>query len=108
MVGVRFYPVSVLRCTLGCPQPRQGRHSLASGASHWKTHNDSQSPGGATDRDGRLWLLRSLNGNEKYACLECMYGPPLCRPSGAPDDLSWRSRGLRPWLNYATAPQLAD
>jgi hypothetical protein len=32
-------------------QPRQGRHSLARGASPWKNAQRRKSPGGATDRN---------------------------------------------------------
>ena len=81
-------------------QPRQGRQNLARGASPWKTRYNGVSPGGATyDQERRA-------PNKSAVDWTTIANAASCRPSGALDDFSSRSRGLRPWLNYAAAPQL--
>ncbi len=58
-------------------QPRQGRHSLASGVSHWMTRDNAKAPEGRhTATDG--------NARRLHRDSECAY--KLCRPSGARDD----------------------
>src|SRR5579872_210777 len=54
----------------GCvAQPRQGRHSLARGASPWKREKNAQSPGGATYR--YVWLANKKFDVERKFQNEC-------------------------------------
>ena len=82
------------------------RHNLARGASPWFAIGKLGAPEGR-HRSG-AWVVVLSSGETRVDGSSGPTSVAVCRPFQGWRMVASGSRGLRPWLNYAAAPRLAD
>lgn len=92
--------------TCSMVQPRQGRRNLARGASPWSVARIPSSPGGATYHG--VFTLQLCGALVEIRLEGLPFRNSYVAPTGASLYFARWSRGSRPWLHAAAAPQLAS